>query len=413
VRSHQGDSSATTSAPTAWSAVRSFTVSGGTAGVASVSLTRSAGFSGEEIVGDIQLTTPAPPGGAVVELTSAHPGALPVPATVTVPAGVAFTQFRFEFGQVTAPTAATLTAKLGSSTASFPVTVNPSELKEVLLLPSTVTGGTPGGAFVQLSGRAPAGGAQVSLSSSSPLVRLPATVTVPADDFALPISFPTSAVTSDTTVTITAAWNGKSVESPLTLTPQVPVDSLTLDPITTSGSNGSSGRVALAADAGRDVEVSLTSSNPDVARVPASVTIPAGSPHAGFLVQTTAPSARTVVTISASSAGVTKTATLTVEPVGAAPPAAPTLLAPAAAARFAPGQSVPFDWSDVPRAASYRIQVSSSSAFSSTVLDRVVTASGLATSFTAAGDRFWRVRAQDATGTPGAWSAARSLKIKA
>jgi hypothetical protein len=386
--------------------------------VASVTLTRSAGFSGEEIVGDIQLTSVAPAGGAAVQLTSTHPSATPVPATVTVPAGFAFTQFRFSFGQVTAATAATITATLGTSAATFPVTVNAPSLKDLLVSPSSVTGGTDGSAFLELNGRAPAGGATVSLTSSSPLARPPATVTVPAESFSLPLTIPTSAVQSDTIVTITATWNGKSVQAPLTLTPQVPVDVLTLDPTTTTGSNGSSGRVALAALAARDTQISLVSSNPAVAQVPASVTVPAGSPHAGFLVQTTAPTTQTVVTITASSAGVTKTATLTVNPIPAAPPApptplaAPTLLAPAASARFTPGQTASFDWSDVPRAASYRIQASSSTAFSSTVLDQLVTASRLSTSFTALGDRFWRVRANDQAGAPGAWSAVRAFRIK-
>jgi hypothetical protein len=29
-----------------------------------------------------------------------------------------------------------------------------------------------------------------------------------------------------------------------------------------------------------------------------------------------------------------------------------------------------------------------------------------------AGDRFWRARAQQADGSPGAWSAARSLRVR-
>jgi hypothetical protein len=415
VRHFQGDASATTAAPTAWSVVRSFTVSSAPAQVASVSLTRPSGFSGEEIVGEVQLTSPAPAGGAVVQLSSTHPTATPLPASVTVPAGLAWTQFRFDFGQVTAPAPARITAMLGASSAGFDVTVNPPQLRTLQSTPSSVSGGTQGGAFLQLDGAAPTGGAVVQLSSSSPLARPPATITVPAGNFSWPISIETSAVDTDTPVTITATWKGKEVQSVLTLMPGVAPDVLTVDPATVTGGDWPQGRVALAAPATRDVQISLTSSDPAIARVPPTVTITTNSPHAGFLVQTTAPTVQKVVTITATGGGVTKTATLTVNPVAAPPPAplaAPTLLTPASGARVAPGPSVAFDWGDVARAASYRLQVSSASTFATTVVDRVVTASQVATALTATGDRFWRVRATDAAGTAGAWSAARSFRVK-
>jgi hypothetical protein len=60
--------------------------------------------------------------------------------------------------------------------------------------------------------------------------------------------------------------------------------------------------------------VSLSSSNPAVASVPASVLVPAGANSAPFAITKTAVSAATMVTISAFYLGVTKTATLTVLP---------------------------------------------------------------------------------------------------
>jgi hypothetical protein len=56
--------------------------------------------------------------------------------------------------------------------------------------------------------------------------------------------------------------------------------------------------------------------------------------------------------------------------------------------------------------------VGSSSTFSTIVLTRTVPASQLSAALTAAGDRSWRVRANRADGSAGAWSAVRSIRIK-
>jgi hypothetical protein len=79
------------------------------------------------------------------------------------------------------------------------------------------------------------------------------------------------------------------------------------------------------------VSVSLSSSNLAVASLPAAVLVPGGAVSAGFTISTTAVSVATPVTISAFYAGVTKSATLTVNPP--APQTAYTLQAPTAADR--------------------------------------------------------------------------------
>ena len=162
----------------------------------------------------------------------------------------------------------------------------------------------------------------------------------------------------------------------------------------------------------------LSSSNPAVASVPPFVTVPQFAGGGGFLITTSNPAAPTTVTITASGAGVTKTATLTVNPFPTAPPPAPTplpaptLLAPASNSRFAAGQSVLFDWNDIAGAASYTIQVSTSSAFSTTAVNQVVTPSQFATSGLPVADLFWRVRAKDTAGNPGASSTVLPFRIK-
>jgi hypothetical protein len=412
VRASHGDASPTTAAMTAFSAVRSFTVNGGPPKIASINLGRPSASSGMSGNGEIQLSGPAPPGGAVVELTSTHPGATGLPATVKVDPGLAFTSFSFTYGQVTEPADATVTAAYGGATATFPIRVDPPSLKELLPSPNSVTGGSPAPLNIALNGSAPADGATVTLTSSSNLVVPPASVNIAPGSFFHQLSLPTKAVTTATPVTITANWKGRSITQTLTLTPGVPPDVWTVEQLETTGSEGSTARVAIAELQTKDVTFNLTSSNPDVAFMSPTVTIPAGSPHAGVLIQTRSPATTTTVTLSVTGGGVTKTATLTVRPIPAAPLAAPALVAPANAARVTAGQSVSFDWSDVAGAASYTLQVSASSAFATTVLERTVTASQVAAALTATGDRWWRVRASRADGSAGAWSAVRTLRVK-
>jgi hypothetical protein len=229
----------------------------------------------------------------------------------------------------------------------------------------------------------------------------------------------------NTTVTITGSYNGKTVQSPIVLTPQQPPATLTLSPTTTTGTQGSSGVVTIASPASGDLQIPLASSNTAVATVNHFVTIPSGSTTGGFLVSTTgANTSPTTVTISATAGGVTKSAVLTVNPFGSPPPPppppppssgplpAPTLLSPADGSRFNQGDTVPFDWTDVSGAASYVIQVSSSNTFPSTVLNQTVTPSQFATSTLPASDLFWRVRANDSAGSPGAWSTVLGFRIR-
>jgi Beta-propeller repeat len=104
---------------------------------------------------------------------------------------------------------------------------------------------------------------------------------------------------------------------------------------------------------------------------------------------------------------VTKLATDTGSSTPPAPPAvpdAPALLAPIN--NDSPSQPITFDWSDVPSAASYVIQIDDSSAFSAPrVREQIVSTSQYVTSDLAATPHFWRVRGVNSAGTPGAWSA--------
>jgi hypothetical protein len=95
----------------------------------------------------------------------------------------------------------------------------------------------------------------------------------------------------------------------------------------------------------------------------------------------------------------------------APPPAAPALVSPADAAVAAP--PVTFDWTDVSDAVSYTIQIDEISAFGAPlILSQSTTASQLTTGALPDGNWFWRVRGVNAEGTPGAWSAVRTITVQ-
>jgi hypothetical protein len=326
ILSRQGDSAPGVPANTGFSTTRSFVVSS-TPTVGSLALSSASPFSGDAETVTVQLTAPAPAGGAVVNLTSSDASAAPLPATFTMPAGFAFGQFQFQTGQVTVATPVTLTASINGTSALTNFTLQPPSLKS-LFASGPITGGVPTSGIISLNGLPPSGGAVVSLTSSSPAVNPPATVTVAPGAPSVSFNIPTNAVTTTTTATLTATWQGLSVQALLTLTPQQPPQSLTLSPTTVTGTAGSFATVTLASAPTSAVSLPIASSNPAVARINNFVTVPAGTTRAGFNISTALVNAPTDVTISVSGAGVTLSAVLTVNPPGTpAPPSGPSLSA--------------------------------------------------------------------------------------
>ena len=420
VRSAQGDSSPTTTAFTAWSAVGTFTISSAPATPVSVTLAKDPLYSGEMTWVAVQLTAAVPTGGATINLSSSNPGVLPVPATINMPGNTAWLQFQVQAGQVSAPTPVTITATLNSGSAVAQFTLQPTSLNSLTISPGTISGGAQPQGIVMLNGQAPAGGALVTLSSNSPAVSPPAAVTIEPGGFSASFPIPTSGVTVNTTATVTATYNGVASQAQVTLTPQQPPSSLTLSPTSTTGTNGSFATVTIASPASTDQVLQVVSSNPSIASVPSGVTIPSGSTTGGFNIFTTSVSATTVVTISVSGGGVTRTANLTLNPdatptptPGPQPtPAAPTLLSPASDATVA--QPINFDWSDVSGATSYEIQIDDSKNFSAPLtLSQKASVSQATVSGLPAQRLFWRVRAFNSAGVAGPFSASRRFTAQA
>jgi trimeric autotransporter adhesin len=273
----------------------------------------------------INWDSPAPSGGAVVKLTSSKASVASVPAQIVVAEGQTVSDpFSITTSAVSTSTTITITATYGSITKTATLTVRPPALSAMSVASTAITGGkVAANNKVTLDGPAPAGGVVVKLTSSSPTVApVPSSVTVPAGQTESAVfDIPTSFLTANVPVTITATYNGVSKTDSLTVK-AVLLASITIPTATITGGNApaSSNRVALDGPAGPGgIVVTLSSSNPAAVGVPASVTVPEGqttSPY--FTITTPWVSADTVVTITASYNGTVKTDSVTVNEISIA-----------------------------------------------------------------------------------------------
>src|SRR5437660_904278 len=269
----------------------------------------------DQTIGTVMLSGLAPAGGTQVTLSSSSASAS-VPASVTVAAGSTTATFTISTSAVATSTVVTISASYGGLSTSASLTVTPPLLPTVSSLalnPTSVLGGVQSSTgTVTLSGPAPAGGGQVTLSSSSASTSVPASGTVPAGSTGATFTISTSPVATSTVVTISASYGRGSTSASLIVTPPT-VSSLTLNPgSVVGGVQTSTGTVTLsvpATTAGSSVTLSRSDG---AASVPSSVTVPAGSTSASFTVNTSIVVVSTTATISASYNNTTKTASLAV-----------------------------------------------------------------------------------------------------
>ncbi len=257
----------------------------------------------------------APTGGVVVDLTSDN-AAVQVPATVTVPEGTDHVSVVTS----TLPVASLVTVTLTAATpngVSVQGSFGVSRFGPLYMTfnPPMVAAGTSSVGVVRLNAPAPSGGLVVALSSDNPVATVPGSVNVAAgsawsDNFTV-----TTGGSDAATATITATANDVSVSGALTIAGEP-----TLSAVTVPSPSGAGGairgmvRIDGVAPVGGAV-VDLTSDNPGVATVPASVTIPVNASTVYFQVATTAVTTPTPVVISATLHDVTKSATLQLVPL--------------------------------------------------------------------------------------------------
>jgi hypothetical protein len=198
-----------------------------------------------------------------------------------------------------------------------PTSGSVAALASVSANPQSVIAGSGSTGSVSLTGAAPSGGASVSLSSASSAVSVPANVNVPQGASATSFAISTSNVSVPTSTTISATYAGTTKTTTFTVNPPVvpaALSGITLTSTSVIGGGSTTGKVTLTKVAPTGgITVALRSSNTAYVTVPETVFVPAGATTSTFPVATSATKRNVSATISATYAGVTKTASLTVK----------------------------------------------------------------------------------------------------
>ncbi len=303
-----------------------------TAQVNRVSFTPSSVVAGASAVGHIRLGSPAPSGGAIVTLTNNSPNNGSIPNNVSISAG----QTTADFPITTFTTDGVIPffsrsmhieAQLGTGNVVrrvFQVKMHPNVTRVTLNIDDVEPGETMQGE-VRLSGIAPPEGSVVSLSSSTPLVTTPPSVTIEHGERTASFSVSTQAVTEVTPFVIQAASHNTNKQFNFSLSPLLSALHLSSRPFIGFGDRIEGGKsIAGGILIGRIQETALTiplKSNSTKIILPDTVTIPAGELWGYFTVSTEVVSDNHAAEISATLQGVTAKESLTLVSAEAATPA--------------------------------------------------------------------------------------------
>ena len=255
--------------------------------VVKIALSKSSILHNEVVTGRVALAAPAQ-SNFVVTIANGNPSALAAPTTVTVLAGQTNANFTVTGGTVASDTVVSLTATPSNGTKSVAITVKPGgSLQSLTFQDSVIRNGATTTGTITLAGPAPVGGVTVALTSNAANVSVPASVTVPAGETQATFSIQ-SIGTKSVATTISATYDGKKVSAVLTIVRPM-LAGLSLDKSSVKGGTENASltvTLATAAPAG-GVTVTLSSSKPGLASVPATVLIPAGATSATVTVTTT------------------------------------------------------------------------------------------------------------------------------
>jgi hypothetical protein len=265
-----------------------------------------------------------------VTLATSNLSAAQVPPIVLVPAGLGFASFTVTTSPVSANTPVTITGFFGSSTQSASLTVMPSAAPPPT--PGTPSLLTPANdatlaqpILFDWTDTANAATYLIQISSSNSFTPLTSSQTVTASQATiggLPaqrLFWRVRAINSAGVAGPFSAVRRFTAQAAPPPSPAASLSAVSVTPTSVVGGNSSQGTVTLtsAAPTGGAV-VSLSSANPAVAAVPASVTVAAGTTSVTFSVSTTAVTASNSLSITGTF-GVSRSAVLTVNPAPAAP----------------------------------------------------------------------------------------------
>jgi len=183
---------------------------------------------------------------------------------------------------------AIFTAGCGDGAPTAP-SAPPAGLSQVMLTPATVNAGTSSEGTVTLTGRAPAAGTEVRLSSSDGVAGVPGSITVPAGGVSATFTVTTRLVAADTNATISALLGTDKrdvvlqVMAPVARPPTL--EALEIEPSVLKGGQNAQGTIRLTGPALAPMAVTVRTSS-SLATPPPTVTVPARAASATFTVTT-------------------------------------------------------------------------------------------------------------------------------
>ena len=267
---------------------------------------------GESARGTVTLST-ASDREASVSLESSNEAAR-VPEGVVVPAGQRSVDFAVRTAPVAARTAARITAVAGGEAREALIAVLPPSVVALTFTPAVLHGGTATTGSVTLNGQAPSGGLEVALTAAREQLSVPPTLTIAGGQRSASFSAPVIPVEVETVVAVTAAAADSSVSGQVTVTPP-DLTEISVSPGNTVGGEIIVARIQLDAPAAPEgARLQVTSSHPDVVPAPAAALIPAGATSHDLRIATNGVTVATPVVLSATRAGITRSATVMIEP---------------------------------------------------------------------------------------------------
>jgi uncharacterized protein (TIGR03437 family) len=230
----------------------------------------------------VTLSNPAPGGGAVVSLTSNNP-LLTTPASVTVLAGSTTAAFTATAGNITVSQTGSVTAGYNGSSQPVSISLVPLAVQVTSLL-CNLTGLMSAGTTTCTAtlSQTVAANTPVSLTSSSPLLSVPAGVTVPAGSNSAGFSATAGTISTDASGVITATLGTASKTVTLALWSTPTLVALTCSPTALTVGASSTCTVILSKAAGA-IAVGIAASDPALS-TPASATVPLGAVSVAFTV---------------------------------------------------------------------------------------------------------------------------------
>ncbi|HEX8410545.1 MAG TPA: DUF6531 domain-containing protein, partial [Thermoanaerobaculia bacterium] len=278
-----------------------------------VSVAPQSVVGGDSARGTITLSSAPADRDASISMRSSS-DAVRVPEMVVVRAGERSADFSVSTVPVIRRTVARISATVGGEERETALTILPPSLLSITFTPASLTGSSSTTGMVTFNGRAPEGGLSVALSTLRDLLSVPPVVSVAAGERTATFTATAVPVEAEAAVAVTASAGESSITANVTILPP-DLTHLSVAPATIIGGDTATATVTINAPAAaEEARVQLSTSDSAIAASPAHVFVPSGTTEGTARITTAPVPAPTPIVVSASRAGITRSATVTIEP---------------------------------------------------------------------------------------------------